>query len=552
MERTYEAVQEKLAPEMQNIRSVGDVIKTGADLWEDEQYLTYAPTGEQYTFEEMNRYANLLGNSLLQVGVEPGDRVGMYLTNCPEYVATYFGCSKAGAIATAISWEYRKRELLHAITEAEISTIVTEGTDEMVDILLSVDLEDSPLEQLLVFNEDRLDDLRSIDSIDVYHIEKVFSEVDETDPGIDVGNDSPVCIVFTSGTTGLPKATLLTNNSVLLGAKSFLGAPFADDDVHYNPYPLFHSNNQCYSLLGTAIYGSEYILDDTLSISNFWDPITNYDVTSFNIIGGVPKMLDSTYSDEEIPENSLQLAIGPISANLWDHFEDKFDIAVIQIYAQTEYLTLLMNHPDLEQVRVGAIGKPMFPDLGHEAWLEDSDGNSVEPGEKGEMVRKGPGTMTEYWNQPEKTAETLRDEVIYSGDICRMDEDEYYYYVDRKKFMVRRSGENISAQEVENVIEELAEVSAAAIIPVPDDFRGEEVKALVKPNEGSLSEEDIVVQVAQSLATHKVPRFVEFVEEFPLTPSERIQRVKLADEEKERSDHGWDRDENFSDWEENA
>jgi crotonobetaine/carnitine-CoA ligase len=327
-----------------------------------------------------------------------------------------------------------------------------------------------------------------------------------------------------------------------------LGVPFADDDANYNPYPLFHANNQCYSMLATAIHGSEYVLSDAFSAGEFWAEVTQHGVTSFNLIGGVPKILDSRFDANEIPENDLDLAVGPISTELWEGFEEKFDLTVIQIYSQTESPTLLMNYPDIEEVSVGAVGKPMFPDIGHEAWVQDEDGTRLGPGREGELVRMDPAAMIEYWDRPEKTKDTLRDDKIYSGDIVTTDEDGYFYYVDRKKFMIRRSGENISAQEVENVIDEFSGVSESAIIPVPDDIRGEEIKAMVLRDDGDVTKRDVVLRLGRTLASYKVPRYVEFVEGFPRTPTERIQRVKLADEEKKRNDHGWDREKSFPNW----
>ena len=137
-----------------------------------------------------------------------------------------------------------------------------------------------------------------------------------------------------------------------------------------------------------------------------------------------------------------------------------------QIYPQTESLTPMMNYPDLDRVKPGAIGKSMFPDFDHEAWIED-DGNRLNPGEECELVKTDSAAMVGYYKQPEKTKETLQDRKIYSGDVVRQDEDGHFYYVDRKKFMVRRGGENISAQEVENVVDELDGVSESAIVPVP-------------------------------------------------------------------------------------
>jgi len=549
MSRAYETVQERLVPGMRNLDSVGEVLEVATDRWDEAPYMTFAPTGESVTFGEINRRANRIANALNSVGVKTGDRVGLYLTNTPDFVSSIFGCAKLGAVETPINWQYRVREVTHAIESAEIETVVAEPDDDMVDILLSSFEDAEGLERIIMTDDHRFNDVAAAPGIDAHLLPELEAEAAATDPDRNVGRDDPMAILYTSGTTGLPKPTVLPNRSFLLAAKSMLGVPYADDDVNYNPYPLFHANNQCYSMLASAIHGSEYVLSDIFRVSDFWNEITANDITSFNLIGGVPKMLDSRFNPEDIPENDLEFAVGPISTELWKHFEAKFDLSVIQIYSQTESLTLLMNHPDVEQVKVGAIGKPMFPDLGHKVWIEDDDGAELGAGDTGELVRTDPAAMDSYWKQPEKTKETLRDGKTYSGDVVRMDEDGYFYYVDRKKFMVRRSGENISAQEVENVIDELPDVSESAVIPVPHEIRGEEVKTMVMRHDADVTEREIVLQVAETLASYKVPRYVEFAEEFPRTPTERIQRVKLADEEKNRDDHGWDREESSPDWE---
>ena len=222
---------------------------------------------------------------------------------------------------------------------------------------------------------------------------------------------------------------------------------------------------------------------------------------------------------------------------------------MIQLYSQTENPVLLVNYPDLDERRHGAIGKPMFPDLGHEVKLVDDEGEEVPPGEPGELLRTDVGAMAEYLGMPEATAETIRDGWLHSGDVARADADGFYYYVDRKKFMVRRAGENISAREVENVIDELDGVEASAVFPAPHDVYGEVVKVQIKRTDDGVTPEDVISQVGRELASYKVPRYVEFVETFPRTPSERIKRVDLAGEEKDRDDHGWDREERFPDWE---
>ena len=545
----YETVQKTLHPQIREQESIKDVIETAAELWPNRRYFTYAPTGETATFGEMNHQANLVANSLAEIGVEFGDRVGLYLKNRPEYVTNIFGCAKIGAIETPISWEYRAREVEHTLKSAGISTVIAQSGKLIMQNITEVVANHDSVKRVIAVDEDGYSQIKDLEGCNTYLLDNITDTAAGTNPSVEVESTDPAAMLSTSGTTGLPKPAVLSNQSFLFGAKSFLGAPLPEDDINYNAFPLFHANNQFYSMLGSLIAGQEYVLSDRLSVSKLMDEIAAYDVTSLNVLGGTPKIMDSAYNEGDIPENDLQVAIGPISTELWEHFEEKFDLTVVQLYSQTESPTLILNHPNENKIKVGAIGKPMFPDLGHEVTLLDDDEKEVAPGEKGELTRTDPGAMLEYWNMPEKTEETLRDGVIYSGDIVRSDEEGYYYYVDRKKFMVRRSGENISAQEIENVIDERPDVEESAIIPTPDEFRGEEVKALVNRKSTDLTPESVVLKVANQLAGYKVPRYVEFVDSFPRTPSERIKRVQLADEEAERNEHGWDREVEMSEQE---
>ncbi|WP_254536961.1 class I adenylate-forming enzyme family protein [Halomarina litorea] len=540
MRRTHEyaAVQERLHPAMREAESMVDVLSTAAAEWPDRPYLTFAPTGETLTVGELDARAERVAGALAGLGVGRGDRVGLYLTNSPTYVVGIFACAKLGAVQVPVNWQYREREVRHAADTAGLSVVLADPDLEYLAILGSVAPDFDGLEHV-VLADDAPDGFEGVSGAETH----LLSDLPEAAvPTVSLEGDDPFAIMYTSGTTGLPKPALLTHRSYLLGGKSFLGAPFPEGDVNYNPFPLFHGNNQFYSMTGPLLAGTEWVLAERFTTSAFWDHVADNGVTSFNVLGGTPKMLDSAFDPEEVPDTDLELAIGPIGTELWEAFEEKFGLRVVQIYSQTESPTLLMNHPDPEQVRVGAIGMPMFPDLGHEVTLVDAGGNPVDPGEEGELTRTDPGAMAGYYEMPEKTAETLRDGRIFSGDVARTDEDGYCYYVDRKKFMIRRSGENIAPREIEDVVDELPGVEESAVIPVPDEVRGEEIKALVKRVDGGVTERDVVEQVAAHLAAYKVPRYVEFVDSFPKTPSERIQRTKLAEAERERADHGWDRE----------
>ena len=556
----YESVQQPLHPEMRDAATIKAVIETAADCWPERRYMTDATSGVSKTYSEVNSRANEIAHALDSLGVESGEKVGLYLENSPEYVTGIYGSAKLGAIQTPINWQYREREVRHAIETAEVSTVLVQPEETYRSILENVVPQIEGCNDVVVLDEmhpgDEDRDIAdttewAIQGTQTWLLSDLIAEATGSgNPGRSIDPSDPICILYTSGTTGLPKPAVHSSESYLLSAKSFLGAPLPTDDVNYNPFPLFHANNQCYGMLAKAIHGSEWVFSDAFSASNFFDHVTTHDVTSFNILGGVVQMLLSEYQGEDLPANDLDLAIGPIGTELWDPFERVFDVDVVQIYSQTENPVLLVNHPDPEKRQHGSIGKPMFPDLGHEVRLVDESGEEVPTGETGELWRTNVGTMIEYLGMPEKTEQTIGDGWLRSGDIARADEDGFYYYVDRKKFMVRRAGENISAQEVETVINEHPAVADCAIIPAPHDIYDEVVKALVRPGDESLEHEEVVLQVGKNLAAYKVPRYVEFVDSFPRTPSERIQRVALAEKEADREDHGWDREAQFSDWDE--
>lgn len=159
--------------------------------------------------------------------------------------------------------------------------------------------------------------------------------------------------------------------------------------------------------------------------------------------------------------------------------------------------------------------------------------------------------MLGYWKDEERTAETIRKGWLYSGDFVTMDEEGYLYFVDRKKFIVRRSGENIASWEIEDVIKSHPKVQDVAVVPVPDELRGEEIKAFIRPKGGvEIKPEEIIEYMAGKVAYFKIPRYIEFVESFPYTPTGRIKKWQLKEDEKKRKDHGWDRDKELPNWRE--
>jgi len=310
---------------------------------------------------------------------------------------------------------------------------------------------------------------------------------------------------------------------------------------------LFHINAQIYSSLGMMFAGGIITLRSLFSVSNFWQDVSNYGCTHFNLLGSLANILYSLPPVEEEKDNPAKyVIIGGMPKEIWRGFEERFGVEVLEGYSMTEDPLPCLNPPG-EYKKMGSFGVPVFPDLGHEAKVVDENGNEVERGKTGELIRKNPAQMLGYYKAPEKTAEVVKDGWLYSGDFVKMDEKGYLYFVDRKKFIVRRSGENIASWEIEDVIKSHPKVQDVAVIPVADPKRGEEIKAFILPK-AELKPEEIIEYMAGKVAYFKIPRYIEFVQMLPYTPTGRVKKWELKEKEKEREDHGWDRDKEIPDW----
>ena len=542
----YKEVSQKLLPEVRGVWTVKGVVEKTAELG-DKVYLIDAVTGRRYSYAESNMQANKIANSLLSLGLGKGDKVAIYMRNRPEYVFTLFACGKAGLIEVPINANFHEPEITHVIKTAEISTVIVESAKGFLDELGLVSDKAPILKTVLV-----LGDLAQAPAMRARLIpsSEILAEADVSNPKVKVRGSDPYCAFYTSGTTGLPKGAPISNKCFLLAAQSFLALPITKEDRNHTALPLFHANAQLYSMMGSRCLGASFVLSDRFSPTKFFKEIQNNNATYFNYIGGIMPILDAAFKPEDVPEHGARLCFGAPSPP--EGWEKKFKVEAFEGYSMSEVPVLFGNFdPDKRKRRKGSFGMPIFPDLGREVKVVDDEGREVGDGEVGELVQRGKDFITEgYWGAPEATKEAIdKDGWFHSGDLVRKDKDGYYYYVDRKKFMIRRAGENIATAEIEAVVNSHPAVETSAGIPVPDPLREEEVKVLVKLKEGAtLDFEDLIRHSCAGLAYFKVPRYIEIVEEFPKTPTERIQKMKLKEIERQKEDHGWDRDKEIPDW----
>ena len=549
---SYEYVNRKFPVQTRNIWTIREIVEATAALG-DQEYLVDIVTGNTYTYEQSNTISNKISNSFIDLGLVKGDRIGICMKNSPEFIFTLFATGKAGLVEVPINPSLRDAEIIHIVNNAQISTIVVDSNQYLLQTIAKVANVTSVLDKVVV-----LGDMRTVPEMSarVIFLNQMIENGSASNPQIQIGDGDDYCIFFTSGTTGLPKGAPISNRSFVLAAKSVCAIPgISKDSRHYTCLPLYHANAQLYSMTAMRLLGATLILSDRFSPKRFWKEIAETKATHFNSTGGLLQILDAAFKSKDVPRHTAKFVFaGGTPVDLWERVEKKFNVHIFEGYSMSEAPVLFGNfHPNRTMRKIGSFGKPIFPDLARETRVVDNTNRELKVG-TGELVQRGKTFCTRsYWNAPEANEEAFDEKGwFHSGDLVRKDEDGYHYFIDRKKFMIRIAGENVSAFEVEAVVNSHPLIAESAVVPVPDTLREEEIKAFVKLKEGvaKIDYEDLLIFCADRLAYFKLPRYIEVIEDFPKTATQRIQKNKLKNMENMRDDHGWDRNTQIPDWKE--
>nr|WP_256558635.1 ATP-dependent acyl-CoA ligase [Natronomonas marina] len=490
---------------------------------------------EVYSYEDIDAKANAIAASLQGLGIEKGDKVCTFLYNSPDYLALWFGIAKAGAVLVPLNVSLKANGLAYNINDSDADTVVLEeGTRENYETARD-DLENVEREYLMGDGADGEDGYRSFDTL-------LDGDADAS-PDVSLGPDDPMCILYTSGTTGMPKGVVLPHYSYVNTGWEYCNnmLTITEDDRLFTHLPLFHVNAQQTTVMGALLAETDFAMETWFSASEYFDQIREYDATIFNYIGTMIPVLFKQEEREDDADNPARVGIGAAAPpDIIEDFEERFDVFLREGYGLTETGTSACINPADER-RIGSVGKSLTYT---ELEIVDEHDRPLPPGEEGEIVVRNtrPNTvMQEYYKKPEKTAETFRNLWIHTGDIGKKDEDGFFYFVDRKAYAIRRRGENVSSFEVEAAIESHPDVQEAAVFGVPSELGEDEVTAAIIPKSGAdLEPLDIVKHCEERLAYFKVPRYVRFVDDFPKTATERVEKYKLKEE---GVDDAWDREE---------
>ncbi len=505
------------------------MVENQAKKFKDKVFLYWKDITVSY--HQLNIFTNKVANFLYDLGIRKGDKVSVYLPNMPEYVYLYLGIPKIGAVTGPVNALFKPREVKFVVEHSEAKVLVT--IPKLMEIVDEIKVDLPNLEHVIVIGE-------SVeDTLNFWEIMESTSSGAPPDVEIDEKEDS-AAILYTSGTTGFPKGVLQTHFNIRRNAEMIQDFLKATEDFRFMLIlPLFHCNAQIVTIMAPLIIGASSILTPGFSAQTHWETVAKYKATTFSCVPTVLSIL-LKMPHENLDLSSLKFLIcgaAPLPVEVFREFENTFKCKIVEGYGLTEATCASSVNPlpteTEDRRKIGSIGLPL---PGNDMKIVDSTGNEVSPNTKGEIIIKGDNVMKEYFKNPEANAETLKDGWLYTGDIGLMDDDGFFYITDRKKDMIIRGGENIYPREIEEVLYSHPAVSLATVIGVWDKIYGELPKAFIVLKEGkSVTNEQIIEYCFKNLADFKVPKYVEFREDLPKTPTGKIMKQPLRKEEEEKS-----------------
>lgn len=513
--------------------NLSEYIIRKAEQTPDKVYLMYEQ--QNITYGELKERMVHAAKGFHQQGIKLGDKVCVMLDNSPEYLDIWFGLSMIGAVLVPINTHLKGDGLRHIIHHSDCQHIILEEAykDKVLQVVQSID---RTIE--LILNDIEMKDV-SDEGQKLSHILYDFSHT--TLPELDIPSESINNILYTSGTTGLPKGVMLTHENYIYSAKSFaekmVGA--TEDDILFTTLPLFHINAQAHTVLGAISVNATIALQKRFSASRFWEQVRETRATIFNSLGSMIPILCKQPKHELDTDHHVRLTVcAATPKDFWEEFEHRFELKIIEGYGLTETTGFCVTNP-LDNGKVSSIGKPYDY---VEAKVVNETNDQLRPYETGEFALKADDKyfMKGYYKMPEETKEAVKDNWFYTGDRVYADDDGYYFFCDRQKQVIRRRGENISSWEVEKAVDQHPAVLESAAVGVPSELAEEDVKIYVVLREGvHATPEELLKWCEERLAYFMVPRYVEFIDQLPKTATERIEKYKL----KEKGiGNAWDRE----------
>jgi long-chain acyl-CoA synthetase len=514
--------------------------------------------GAVITYKEISELTDRLAGALADLGVKKGDRVGIFMPNTPQFVIAYFGILKAGGVVVATNPLYTPREIEHQVKDAGIEVMIVMSNfyntikkvqpDTSIKKVIVTNLKETlppVLRLLFTLAKEKKGGFRVQLQNGDYWFQDLLTKYPPTSrPKIDISADDVALFQYSGGTTGISKGAIALHRNLVansLQIHSWMPDIEEGKEVVLMAIPLFHVYGMvagmCFAIKAAA---SMVMIPNPRDLKDVLDSIQKYKAT---IYPGVPTMYNAINNHPDVIAgkyklNTIKACISgsaPLMRETKVRFEQLTGGKLVEGYGLSEAPTATHCNPlYATDSPVGSIGLPL-PDVDCKIISLDDEVTELPPGEVGELVIKGPQVFKGYHNMPTETENTLRNGWLYTGDIARMDEEGYFYIVDRKKELIKPGGYQVWPREVEEVIMGHPKVLEVGVAGVPDPYRGETVKAWIVPKPGeTLTEQEILDWCKERLAKYKVPTQIEFRAELPKTTVGKILRRELVREHKEK------------------
>lgn len=524
-----------------------------------EQYPDKACTifnGAEITYKEMQDLSDRLAAGLAGMGIKPGDRVGVFIPNTPQFVIAYLALLKLGAVVVATNPLYTEREIEYQVNDAgvEIMILMTNNYEKVKSIqhktrirqIIATNIKEAlppVLRVLFTLAREKKAGFRvTLRDNDVWMQALIKNSRAEDRPQVQIKDDDTVLFQYSGGTTGVSKGVVATNRNLVANTfqnDAWNSAAEKGNEVVLMAIPLYHAYGMVVGLLLGMKQGASLVMvPDPRNIKDVLDNIQKYKATLFP---GVPALYNAINNHPDVKAGKYDLSSirtclsgsAPLLRETKEEFERITGGVLTEGYGLSEAPVATHCNPVTGVNKAGSIGLPL-PDVECRVIDLDDERTVLDQGEVGELVIRAPQVMKGYHNMPTETMNTLREGWLYTGDIVYMDEDGYFYIVDRKKELIKPGGFQVWPREVEEVIKDNPKVLEVGVAGIPDANSGEAVKAWVVVKEGeTLTEDEVRAWCKERLAGYKVPQQVEFMNELPKTTVGKILRRELVRSHKE-------------------
>ena len=515
--------------------------------------------GAEITYSEMSQITDQLAAALVDLGVKKGDRVGILIPNTPQFVMAYFAVLKAGGIVVATNPQYTGREIIHQANDSGMELVLlmsnyyelVKGIQRETGIkqIICTNIKETLpplLSMLFTLAKEKKGGFRvTLRDNDIWLPDLMDKYQGRERPVVDVGPEDTAIFQYSGGTTGIPKAAIGLHRNLVANTIQmmyWIRTAVMGEEVVMMAIPLYHVYGMVAGMnYGLAVGATLVMVPDPRDLK---DLLSNMQKYKTSIFPAVPALYNAINNNADVKAGKYDLSAikacisgsAPLLRETKETFEKLTGGMLFEGYGLSETPTATHCNPNLGENRTGSIGLP-FPDVDARIIDLDDGVTVLAPGDIGELVMKAPQVFKGYYNLPTETRNSLRDGWLYTGDIARMDEQGYFYIVDRKKELIKPGGFQVWPREVEEVLQDHPAIQDVGVAGVPDPKRGETVKAWIVLTKGAtLDRAELKEWCTDRIAKYKIPTEIEFRDELPKTHVGKLLRRELVREHKEKSE----------------